>query len=526
MPPIVRDPIHVAEWVPQAPTGLCTAPPEPAAAKPTAPPAPLHLAANGSAAATAAAAPSGLGSAQLDAAGILEKRRRHVGPNLALFFQDEPLHVVRGSGCELFDAEGTAYLDCINNVSHVGHAHPRVAAATGAQLSTLNTNSRYLSQGLVDYAEALVKLLPDPLQVVYMTVSGSEANDLAWRIACTVARAAQAVAGDTRPLHVACIDHAYHGHTSACIDISPYKFKGPGGMGRPVHVHVLPCPDTYRGENLDGAAAARAAIAAAEAAGGRLAAFFSESILSCGGQVFLPEGYLAGVYREMRAVGAVCVADEVQCGFGRVGRAFWAFELQGVVPDIVTFGKPCGNGFPMAGLVTTPQLAQGFAGPGMEFFATFGGCTAAPACGLAVLQVMREEGLQQNAAAVGAYCLARLRELQAEHPEVIGDVRGEGLMLGVELVTDGASRAPSPALARHLKTHAKRAHRVLLSTEGPFSNVIKVKPPLCFNTRQADAMVAALRDGLARLGPEQRAVLAEASRREAAEVAARLARLS
>jgi 4-aminobutyrate aminotransferase-like enzyme len=200
--------------------------------------------------------------------------------------------------------------------------------------------------------------------VLYPTVSGSEANDLALRIAHAAAArlppppaapdAAPAAAGGEgvperkraapAALHVAVLDHAYHGHTAACIDLSPYKFKGPGGGGRPPHVHVLPCPDTYRGTGLDGAAAARAAIASAERAGARIAAFFAESLVSCGGQVVLPPGYLAGVYGEMRAHGAVCVADEVQCGFGRVGAAFWAFQLQGVTPDIVTFGKPCGNG--------------------------------------------------------------------------------------------------------------------------------------------------------------------------------------
>ncbi|KAL4859438.1 Zinc finger CCCH domain-containing protein 40 [Chlorella vulgaris] len=458
-------------------------------------------------------ATSGVPENRCEKASILGKRRRHLGPNLALFFEDDPLHIVRGQGCEIFDAEGNDYLDCVNNVSHVGHAHPRVVSAVSQQLATLNTNSRYLAEGLV----------------VYMTVSGSEANDLAWRIASAAAQhlpppapaadAAQEACGKRAAptaLHVAVIDHAYHGHTSCCIDLSPYKFKGPGGGGRPTWVHVLPCPDVYRGRNLDGGAAARAAIAEAERGGARIAAFFSESILSCGGQVLLPDGYLAAVYREMRGHGAVCVADEVQCGFGRVGSAFWAFELQQVVPDIVTFGKPCGNGFPMAGLVTSGRLAAAFSN-GMEFFATFGGCTAAPACGLAVLDVIREEQLQANAAHVGAHCMQLLSELQADHSDVVGDVRGEGLMIGVEIVTDAASRTPAPALARQIKQHCKLHHRVLLSSEGPYSSVIKIKPPICFTVAHAERMVGAIRAALesfTTLSPADKAALADASGEE------------
>lgn len=300
MSPLVRGPVFQQEWGPEPGDGCAAAP----AALPGAPPPPksastaeevVHLTAQCGAAGAdlvsthypAGPAPSSTQQAQHDKEGILEKRRQHVGPNVALFFADEPIHAVRGQGCELFDAEGNSYLDCINNVSHVGHAHPRVAAAVASQLAILNTNSRYLSQGLVDYAEQMAALMPSTLEVLYMTVSGSEANDLALRIAHAAARRAQAEDGDTRPLHIAVMDHAYHGHTSALIDLSPYKFNGPGGEGCPAHVHVLPCPDTYRGTNLDGAAAARAAIAAAKASGGRLAGFFSESIISCGGQVQL-----------------------------------------------------------------------------------------------------------------------------------------------------------------------------------------------------------------------------------------------
>ena len=436
-------------------------------------------------------------------ADVLAQRRQVLGPNMALFFADQPLHIRKARGCELFDAEtGASYLDCINNVSHVGHCHPRVASAVAEQMFTLNTNSRYLHEGLVTLARRLAATAPDPLSVVYPVVSGSEANDLAWRIACEYADAlntsTRECTGTEAPeLHVACVDHGYHGHTSACIDISPYKFWGKGGKGKQVHVHVLPRPDVYRGKNLDGAGAAREAIAAAAAAGGRIAAFFCESILSCGGQIILPPGWLAGVYKEFKSVNAVCVADEVQCGFGRIGTAgFWAFETQGVVPDIITCGKPMGNGFPCAAVITTPTLAEAFSVGGMEFFATYGGCTAATAAALAVLDVLEDEKLQLNATMVGKYCMERLEGLKKTHGQVIGDVRGIGLMIGVEIVVDCASKNPAPVTAAWIKGRCKEKHRVLLSCEGPYANVLKIKPPMVFSRDDVDRMVSAIEESL------------------------------
>lgn len=376
-----------------------------------------------------------IAEAQDKAQEILRKRAQYVGPNVALNYAT-PLHIVRGEGCFLYDGAGRRYLDCVNNVAHVGHCHPEVAAATCAQLQTLNTNCRYLHDNYTDYCEALTATMPQPLEVTYMVCSGSEANDLALRIA----RAA--TGGAT---HVAVIDGAYHGHVGSLIDISPYKFNNPGGTGKPSHVHVLPTPDVFRGTGLDGRAAARAAIQAAKEAGGRLCAFIAESVMSCAGQVgcpwsrraasprvsqvIFPEGWLQAVYDEMHAAGVVCIADEVQVGFGRVGRAFWGFELSGVVPDIVTVGKPMGNGFPMGALITrwvrvivrcwnaphvhttSHRIADAF-NNGMEYFATYGGCTAAGATGLAVLRVLRQERLQERAVETGAYLLDKLRTLQ------------------------------------------------------------------------------------------------------------------
>lgn len=416
----------------------------------------------------------------LDTSSVLQRRQKYVGYNTTLLYT-EPLHIVAGKGCLLYGADGSEFLDCVNNVAHVGHGHPKVVKAVSRQLATLNTNARYLHDNLSSHAEMLAATMPNPLQVVFMVCSGSEANDLALRIAR---------ANAPGHYHVAVMDGAYHGHTTTCIDLSPYKFMGPGGAGLPDYVHVLPCPDLYRGKNLDGRASARAAIASAHSQGGQIGAFFCESILSCGGQVILPDGYLEAVYEEMRAEGAACIADEVQVGFGRVGAHFWAFEAYKVIPDMVTLGKPIGNGFPMGAVVTTPAFARGFSQGGMEYFNTCGGCTAAGAAGIAVLQVIEEEGLQKQAAAVGGYMLQRLQNL-AEDFKFVGDVRGAGMMIGLDIVENGLSKRHAPEAAKWIR-EALKARRVLVSTDGPFSSVIKLKPPLCFGRQQADRLLREL----------------------------------
>eukprot|EP00877_Chromochloris_zofingiensis_P010667 jgi/Chrzof1/5854/Cz16g18070.t1 len=363
-------------------------------------------------------------------------------------------------------------------------------------MHTLNTNSRYLSSDLSEYVQELVATLPEPLQVAYFVNSGSEANDLALRLAHTL-----------RPdaTHVVVMGGAYHGHLTSLIPLSSYKFWGPGGGGKEPWVHVMPCPDPYRGHHLHGAAVARAAIAEAHRAGGRVGAFICESILSCGGQIVLPPGYLAGVYHEMRKEGALCIADEVQCGFGRVGDTMWAFETQGVVPDVVTMGKPIGNGFPLAALVTTPAAAHGFTN-GMEYFNTFGGCNAAMAAGRAVLRVIKKERLQQHAKDVGEYLQAQLKQLKADFP-FLGDVRGLGLFVGVEIVRDPITKMHAPVLAKWIKDACKARH-VLVSSDGPYDNVIKMKPPMVFNRQNADEVVATLRSILTQdLTPQKKSEL-------------------
>jgi len=422
------------------------------------------------------------------------ERRRRLGTALSLAYS-EPLEIVRGSGAWLFDARGRAYLDCVNNVCHVGHCHPRVVRAATEQIGVLNTNTRYLHRNIIDYARRLTATLPDPLSVCYFVCTGSEANELALRMA----------RAHTGRNDIVVIDGAYHGNASSLIDLSPYKFDGPGGMGRPAHVHVAAMPDPYRGEfgHGDEGAGAKFAqkvadqIREAEADGSPVAAFFVEALLGCGGQIVPPPGYLQAAFEHVRSAGAVCIADEVQIGFGRVGSHFWGFETQGVVPDIVTMGKPIGNGHPLAAVVTTAEIAASFAG-GMEYFNTFGGNPVSCAVGLAVLDVIEAEGLQANAERVGATFRRGLDELAGRH-DCIAEVRGLGLFLGVELIADRASRAPDAKLASAVIERLKE-RGMLLSTDGPLHNVIKIKPPIVFTDEQAERVVRELDRAFAELG--------------------------
>jgi 4-aminobutyrate aminotransferase-like enzyme len=417
------------------------------------------------------------------AAEILDARRRRLGPSLSVSYRT-PLHIVRGEGAYLYDADGRAYLDCVNNVAHVGHANPRVVEAGIAQMRILNTNTRYLHETIVRYAERLTALLPDHLEVCYFVNSGSEANELALRLA-------RAATG--RP-DVAAVDVAYHGNTQRLVEISAYKFNGPGGAGQSADVQVVPLPDPYRGAHLGAGpdvgaiyvADARGVLEAAVAAGRPAGALIAEAIPSTAGQVVPPAGWLAGLFDAGRGVGAVPIADEVQVGFGRVGSDIWAFGAQGARPDIVTMGKPIGNGHPLGAVVTTRAIADAFAN-GMEYFNTFGGNPVSAAIGLAVLDVIADEGLQEQARVVGERLLGGLREI-AERCESIGDVRGAGLFVGLELVRDRSTREPDGALAAELVNRAAE-RGILLSTEGAALNVSMIKPPLVFTAADADLLV-------------------------------------
>jgi 4-aminobutyrate aminotransferase-like enzyme/Ser/Thr protein kinase RdoA (MazF antagonist) len=413
---------------------------------------------------------------------IVRGRATNLSATMSLSYAT-PLSIVAGQGAELIDSDGRRYLDLVNNVAHVGHCHPRVTAALCEQAGVLNTNTRYLHPAIVEYARRLVALFPDPLSVVFFVNSGSEANDLALRLART----------HTRREVVLALEHAYHGHTGALIEVSHYKFARAGGAGAGPRVRVCRLPDAYRGEYADAGAAYADDVARhahdLAAAGSGAAAFLHESIPGVAGQIELATGYLTAAYAHARAAGAVCIADEVQCGFGRVGDAMWAFERHGVVPDIVTLGKPIGNGHPLAAVVTTPQIARSFA-TGMEYFNTFGGNPVSCTIGLAVLDTIRDSRLMANAAAVGSYLSAGLRQLQRRHP-CIGQVRGRGLFLGIDLVSDRSSREPATQLARDV-VEAAVNRGVLLSADGPGANVLKIKPPLVLSRQDADRALQVL----------------------------------
>jgi len=422
----------------------------------------------------------------VEPSGLAERRKDALASNLSLSY-DEPIHVVRGRGAYLYDSLGREYLDGVNNVAHVGHEHPAVVRTGQRQMGLLNTNTRYLHGAILEYAERLSALFPDPLSVCYLVNSGTEANELALRLA----RAR--TGGDA----VVSLEGGYHGNTQACIDVSHYKFAGHGGSGPPSGVAAAPMPDTFRGlyRSSDPARSSRYAAHVGEnfeqlaAAGHKASAFLAESILSCGGQIEPPEGYLTAAYAQARANGAVCIADEIQIGFGRVGSHMWGFETQWVVPDIVTLGKPIGNGHPLGAVVTTPEIAASFAN-GMEFFSTFGGNPVSASIGLAVLQVIDEEQLQAHAAEVGGRLKAGLGALAVTH-EVIGDVRGRGLFLGIEFVRDRQTLEPAADVASYAVARLKE-RGILLSTDGPDGNVIKIKPPMPFSVADAERLVQEL----------------------------------
>lgn len=408
---------------------------------------------------------------------LLERRKKVLGKSLSISYKNH-LHMVRGFGSYLYDIHGRRYLDTVNNVAHVGHEHPRVVEAGQKQMALLNTNTRYLHDEVVDYAETLLTKFPEPLCVVHFVNSGSEANELALRMVETITGSREMIA----------LQVGYHGNTGRNIDVSSYKFDGKAGRGAPSSTQVLPMPDVFRGLHQNRATAGadyadyvKTAIRNIEEKGKRVGGFIAESILSCGGQIVLPEGYLQKVYAQVRAAGGLCIADEVQVGFGRVGAAFWGFEMHGVIPDIVTLGKPIGNGHPIGAVVCTRAVADAFAN-GMEFFSTFGGNPVSAAIGKAVLEVIEAEQLQENAKEVGSYFKAGLEDLQQIHP-IIGDVRGQGLFLGFELVNQ--YKMVLPEVASYV-SNRMRHFGILTSTDGPQENVIKIKPPICFTQKQAD----------------------------------------
>ncbi len=408
---------------------------------------------------------------------MVERRQRLLGPAYRLFYE-HPVHAVRGEGAWLFDAEGNRYLDCYNNVASMGHAHPRVVEAIARQASLLNTHTRYLHETVLDYAEALLATFPASLGHVMFTCTGSEANDLALRIA----RAHTGGEG------IVVTSLAYHGVTASLAELSPSLGEGVP-LGR--HVATVAPPDAYRGgAGMPARFAADVAAAFAGLArhGIRPCALLVDTMFTSDGVFPDPAGFLAGAAEAARAAGALFIADEVQPGFGRTG-SMWGFQRHGVEPDIVTMGKPMGNGHPLAGLAIRPALLERFGGT-VRYFNTFGGNPVSAAAGLAVLEVLREEGLAENAAAIGAHLAAGLRALAERHP-IIGDVRGAGLSIGAEMVRDRGTKEPATAETARI-VNALRERRVLISASGPGANILKIRPPLCLSQEQAELFLETL----------------------------------
>lgn len=419
---------------------------------------------------------------------IVARRKELLLPNLSISYSD-PIKFVRGDGVWLIDNFGRAYLDCFNNVCHLGHSHPDVVQALARQAARLNTNTRYLHDTIVEYAERLTATLPEGLTVASFGCSGSEANSLMLRMARNHTGRDEAIV----------LDWAYHGTTQELIDLSPYKYKRKAGKGRAAHVFEASVPDAYRAaddwpfEELGQRFAQSVAdqIQSMRKQGRAPAFFLAESIPSVAGQLFFPENYLREVYAMVRAAGGLCLADEVQVGFGRVGSHWWAFETQGVVPDAVSMGKPIGNGHPLSAVVTTRELADSFDN-GMEYFNTFAGSPVSCAVGLSVLEVIERDNLKLNALTIGNYLLAGFGQLQQRY-EAIGDVRGLGLFLGIELVTDRKSKCPATELARKVADGA-RERGILIGTEGPYDNVLKMRPSMIFSQKNADFLLEVLDD--------------------------------
>lgn len=407
-------------------------------------------------------------------------RHQHLSKTLSLSYT-EPIYMRAAAFQYMYDAYGNTYLDAYNNIPHVGHSHPTVVKAAQKQMATLNTNTRYLYDELDEYARQLLQTFPKELNKVFFVNSGSAASDLAIRMA-------QSHTGEKT---VMVVEHGYHGNTQIGIDISDYKFSHSKGQGQQSYIVKTPLPDRFRGKHKNATAGttyAEDAIKQIDQSEKPIAAFIAEPIVGCGGQVPLAEGYLQSVYPAIRAQGGICISDEVQTGFGRVGTHFWGFQAHDVQPDMVILGKPMGNAHPIGAVVTTQAIASSFE-QGVEFFSSFGGNPVSCSIGIAVLEVIFQENLQQKALETGHYYKEGLLGLKARYSQ-IGDVRGSGLFLGIDIVqADGIS--PDKALAQHIKNELKKKF-ILVSTDGPSDNVIKTKPPLCFTKANAQKVIDAL----------------------------------
>ena len=415
---------------------------------------------------------------------VIEKREQNISPILSLSYT-KPIYMVRSAFQYMYDAYGNAFLDAYNNIPHVGHSHPKVVAAGQRQMAILNTNTRYVYDQLVEYAEILLAKFPSTLNKVYFVNSGSAASDLAIRIA--------KIHTGYKKLMV--MEHGYHGHTQTATEISDYKFNNPKGQGQKDYILKTQIPDTYRGKFTNKNAGKLYATEAKKQIKNSdvpIAVFISEPIVGCAGQVPLADGYLKEIYPTIRKQGGVCISDEVQTGFGRLGDCFWGFEAHEVLPDMVIIGKPMANGHPMGAVICTNEIAESF-GKGVEFFSSFGGNPVSCAIASSVLEVIEEEKLQENAKNVGEYYKLLFIELQKKY-DCIGDVRGSGLFIGVEIIKEN-SIEPNPVLASLIKNEL-RNRNILISTDGPFDSVIKTKPALCFTKKNAKKVVENIDEAL------------------------------
>ena len=418
---------------------------------------------------------------------LINFRKQHLGKSLSLQY-NTPIKMVRGTGAYLMDTIGTKYLDTVNNVAHVGHEHFSVVKAGQEQMALINTNSRYLHENINELTQEILKTLPPELNVLHFVNSGSEANELAIRMAKATTGEKDIIASEV----------GYHGNSNKCVDISSYKFDGKGGNGAPEHTHIFPLPNSFRGKytgNTTGklyANEVEKCIENIHKKDRNVSAFIIEPTISCGGQIELPEGFLEQSYNLIRKAGGVCISDEVQTGCGRMGKTFWGFQLHNVVPDVVTIGKPLGNGHPIAAVACTQEIADKFAN-GMEYFNTFGGNPVSCAIATEVLKTIKRENLQENALKVGDFLKNELKLLAKDFP-IIGDVRGQGLFLGIELVDSNLK--PLAEQTDYLANRMKD-HKILMSVDGPDHNVLKIKPPIIFTEENAKELLFYLRKILA-----------------------------
>ncbi|TPM35697.1 aminotransferase class III-fold pyridoxal phosphate-dependent enzyme [Mesorhizobium sp. B2-3-4] len=415
---------------------------------------------------------------------LIGRRGRLLGAKSQLFY-DEPVHLVRGEGVWLYDADGRKYLDAYNNVAHVGHCHPHVVEALCRQASLLNTHTRYLHTAILDYVERLAATFDASLSTAILTCTGSEANDIALRMA-------QAASGQ---MGIIATDATYHGNTTA---VSQLSTRMPPVGGRVHHVRLVPAPDSYRHPDAmaNGKAfgdAVREAIASLAGEGIGLSGIILCPLLANEGFPTLPGGFFDDALSAVREAGGLVISDEVQPGFGRTGSHFWGHQRAGFVPDIVTMGKPMGNGHPVAAVVTTSEILATFRNA-FRYFNTFGGNPVSCAVANAVLDVLENENLVANADDVGAYALERLLPLAARY-QCIGEVRGAGLFFGAELVNDRRTREPAPDIANRV-INAMRDRGVLIGKTGIHGNVLKIRPPMPFSRDNADFLVGILDEAL------------------------------